>query len=230
MTIKPKLWHCYSSRSLRPLWALAEMRLDYDLELLPFPPRMFQPDYLDINPLGTVPFFTDGPVEMTESTGICLYLVEKYGGDLGVPSSHPDYPDYLNWLFHSDATLTFPQTLVLRYSQLEPEERRSVAIVEDYRRWFLARLKRLDQHLLSREYLCAQRFTIADISVAYALYLATGLGLDQFFTPQTKAYAERMCSRPAFLQVEPLGAEQSLFTPQPYPFGMDFDSLPGAKK
>ena len=31
-----------------------------------------------------------------------------------------DYPAYLNWLYHSDATLTFPQTVVLRYKLQEP--------------------------------------------------------------------------------------------------------------
>ena len=35
-----KLWHCAGARSLRPLWALEEMGLDYELEVLPFPPRM----------------------------------------------------------------------------------------------------------------------------------------------------------------------------------------------
>jgi glutathione S-transferase len=75
---KPKLWHCYSARSLRPLWALEEMAIDYDLIELPFPPRIFDRDYLQTNALGTVPFFTDGQVEMTESSGICLYLVERY--------------------------------------------------------------------------------------------------------------------------------------------------------
>jgi glutathione S-transferase len=39
-------------------------------------------------------------------------------------SDHPEYGDYLNWLFHSDATLTVPQTIVLRYSQLEAKNRR----------------------------------------------------------------------------------------------------------
>jgi len=45
MTIKPtslKLWHCHNARSLRPLWALEEMGLDYELELLPFPPRFLK--------------------------------------------------------------------------------------------------------------------------------------------------------------------------------------------
>ena len=34
-----KLWHCASARSLRPLWTLEEMGLEYELEVLPFPPR-----------------------------------------------------------------------------------------------------------------------------------------------------------------------------------------------
>ncbi len=73
-----KLWHCHNARSLRPLWAMEEMGFDYELEMLPFPPRVFQKGYLGVNPLGTVPFFQDGDVTMTESSGICHYLVEKY--------------------------------------------------------------------------------------------------------------------------------------------------------
>lgn len=48
-----KLYHCRDSRSLRPLWALEEMGIPYQLEDLPFPPRLFRKEYLGINPLGT---------------------------------------------------------------------------------------------------------------------------------------------------------------------------------
>ena len=34
-----KLWHCHDTRSFRPLWALEELGLPYELVLLPFPPR-----------------------------------------------------------------------------------------------------------------------------------------------------------------------------------------------
>jgi glutathione S-transferase len=219
MSNKPKLWHCYTSRSLRALWALEEMGFDYELETLAFPPRMFQREYLQVNTLGTVPYFVDGDTHMTESSAIGLYLVERYQRfDFGVKVDHPEYGDYLNWLFHSDATLTFPQTLVLRYSQLEPLERRQPQVVEDYRKWFLARLKRLNSHIVGREFLCADRFTVADIAVAYALYLGDGLGLSQFYEPQVLDYFQRMTARPAFQKVEPIGKEQSLFSPTPYPF------------
>lgn len=216
---KPKLWHCHTSRSLRPLWTLEEMGMDYESVALPFPPRIFEREYLNINALGTVPFFTDGEVEMTESSGICLYLVERYQRyDFGLKSDHAQYGDYLNWLFHSDATLTFPQTIVLRYSQLEPKDRRLPQAVEDYSKWFVARLKRLNAHLPGREFLCDERFTIADITIGYALYLAEGLGLDQFFEPVVTDYWQRLKARPAFQRVEPIGAEKSLFRPVKYPF------------
>jgi glutathione S-transferase len=44
-----KLYHCRDSRSLRPLWALEEMGLEYEVEILPFPPRLFQREYLQVN-------------------------------------------------------------------------------------------------------------------------------------------------------------------------------------
>ncbi len=195
-----ELWHCKDSRSLRPLWALEEMNLPYKLNVLPFPPRVFDKDYLNINPLGTVPFMTDGDTAMTESSGICHYLAEKYEQDaLRLTPDHPEYGDYLNWLYHSDATLTFPQTLVLRYGLFEPDERKNPQVAQDYRDWTLARLRKLDAHLLDREFLCAGRFTIADIAVGYALYLGEVLsGIADGYQPQTLAYLERLKARPGF--------------------------------
>lgn len=217
MTEKPsiKLWHCYNARSLRPLWALEEMGLDYELEMLPFPPRFLKKDYLGINVLGTVPFFTDGETEMTESTGICHYLVERYAQyDFGLKSDHAEYGDYLNWLYHSDATLTFPQTIFFRYTMLEPEERRLPQAAEDYRKWFIARLRRLDAHILNREYLCDNRFTIADIAVGFALYLGEILKLDADYTPQVKDYLARLKERPAFKKIQTIGVEFDPFRKQ----------------
>lgn len=207
-----KLWHCHNARSLRPLWAMEEMGLEYELEVLPFPPRVFKKDYLGVNVLGTVPFFEDGDTTMTESTGICHYLVEKYNQrDFGLTPADADYGDYLNWLYHSDATLTFPQTIVLRYTQLEQGDRRLPQAAEDYAAWFIARLRRLDAHIETREFLCADRFTIADIAVGYALHLGQSLGLDERYTPQVKDYLARLQARPAFLRASSLGADQSPF-------------------
>lgn len=197
MTIK--LYHCKGARSVRPLWTLEEMGIDYELESMKFPPRMFREGYLNINPLGTVPAMTDGDVLMTESTGICQYLVDVHGpSPLGLTPKDKDYGAYLNWLHRSDATLTFPQTIVLRYTRLEPEERRLKQAADDYTQWFFARLRSVEQAVTDHDYLCADRFTIADIAVGYALYLATTLGMREGFKPKTEAYLQRLEARPAF--------------------------------
>ena len=200
-----KLWHCTGARSVRPLWTMEEMGLDYQLEVMQFPPRFMHSGYTEINPIGTVPFFTDERVAMTESAGISQYLVDRYGPtELALTVDEPDYGLYLNWLHRSDATLTFPQTLVLRYSQLEPEERRLPQVVEDYSKWFFSRLRSLEIALDERQYLCADRFTIADVSVGYALHLAESLGLRDGFKAQTSAYYERIKARPAFVKATSL--------------------------
>lgn len=208
--ITPKIWHCHNARSLRPLWAMEEMGIDYDVEILPFPPRQHQKEYLATNVLGTVPFFVHGDVEMTESTAICHYLVERFDKpDLAVPTDHPEFGDFLNWLYHSDATLTFPQTLVYRYRDLEPEERRLPQVVEDYSKWFIARLRRLDTHISDREYLVGGKFTIADIAIGYALFMGRDLELGGQYTPQVSQYLDRLIERPAFQRAVQVGAPLS---------------------
>lgn len=200
-----KLWHCSGARSLRPLWALEEMGLEYEVEILPFPPRIFNRDYLGVNSLGTVPYFVDGDTQMTESAGICQYLVDRYQQyDFGLRPEDPEYGAYLNWLHHSDATLTFPQTIAMRYYYLEPTPEKQ-AVADDYSKWFIARLRRLDEHLENNEYLVDQRFTIADIAVGYALYLGRALKLDARYKPQTAEYLQRLMARPGFQRADEQG-------------------------
>ncbi|HEY1710913.1 MAG TPA: glutathione S-transferase family protein [Rhizomicrobium sp.] len=193
------LYHCFSARSFRPLWALEEMRLDYELRMLPFPPRVLQKEYLAINPLGTIPALLDGDTLMTESAAICEYLATSYGPtDLAVKPEEPGYGAYLNALHFGEATLTFPQTLVLRYTRLEPKERRVPQVAQDYAKWFLGRLRAVEARIGSHEYMAADRFTMADISVAYALMLAKDLGLDAQFTPGVAAYWTRVSARDGY--------------------------------
>jgi glutathione S-transferase len=52
---------------------LEELGVPYTLKMHPFPPRVLVPNYLEINPLGTIPAFFDGEVRMTESAAICQY-------------------------------------------------------------------------------------------------------------------------------------------------------------
>ncbi|MGJ5138501.1 glutathione S-transferase family protein [Bradyrhizobium oligotrophicum] len=193
------LYHCDGARSFRPLWMLEELRLNYELKMLPFPPRVLAKEYLAINPLGTIPLLIDGETKMTESSGICHYLGIKHGPTpLMVGPEEAAYGAFLNWMYFSDATLTFPQTLVLRYTQLEPEERRSSQVATDYAKWFLGRLRAVEAATAGAEFLCAGRFTAADIVIGYALRLADTLGLSKEFGPNVAAYWARLQRRDGY--------------------------------
>jgi glutathione S-transferase len=193
------LYHCTAARSFRPLWALEELRLPYDLRMLPFPPRALAREYLALNPLGTIPLLIDGDTRMTESAAVLQYLVTRHGPTpLAVGIDEPGYGGFLNWLHFGEATLTFPQTLVLRYGKLEPEERRSPQVAADYAKWFFGRLRAVEAAVTGSETLCAGRFTVADISVGYALLLAERIGLAKDFGPAVAAYWQRLQARDGF--------------------------------
>ena len=110
----------------------------------------------------------------------------------------PAYGAFLNWMYFSDATLTFPQTLVLRYSQLEPEERRNPQVAGDYAKWFLGRLRAVEAATANAGTLCAGRFTAADIVNGYALRLAGNIGLAKDFGPNVSAYWARLQERDGY--------------------------------
>jgi glutathione S-transferase len=197
MTSGPTLYHCADARSLRCLWAAEEVGLHIDLVTLPFPPRAFAPDYKAINPLATVPGWLEKGQLMTESVAICERIAS--GTALELAPGDPDYWEYRNWLHRADATLTFPLAIMLRYTQVEKPERRLAQAVDDYRAFFGGRARSIEAALADgREWLVAGRFTIADIAVGYAAFLANSVGAGEELGERTRAWLARCTARPAF--------------------------------
>ena len=215
------LHHCVSARSFRPLWALEEMGLPYALAMHAFPPRVHDKQFLSINPLGTVPLLVDGATQMTESAAICHYLATRHGpSPLAVDVDEPAYGSYLNWLHFGESTLTFPLTLVLRYGRFEPPERRLPQAANDYRRWFLARLRTLEALLAQQQTVCAGRFTMADISVGYAMTLAKHMDMLAELPPAVRDYLLRLEQRGGFQRAclaERQAAQEQGISPVPSP-------------
>lgn len=198
MVDRPTLYTCAQSRGLRATWAAEEAGVDLDLKILPFPPRFLAPEYLEINPLGTVPMLADGDARMTESCAIAHYLASKDGpNDLVVAPGEADYAAYCDFTYHADATITFPQTVFLRFAVFEKEKGLAEA-GHAYAKWFHKRLIKLEERLATREYLCADRFTVADICCGYALILAKSVGLDEGVPNSLKAYRDRLTARVAY--------------------------------
>jgi glutathione S-transferase len=193
------LYHTTDARSFRALWLLEEMKQPYELKAMVFPPRLSTPAYLEINPTGSVPTLCDGQLTIHESAAILEYLATRYpSGDLGVASNDPAWGEWLHWLHFGEASLTTALSTMLRYAVFEPPEKRLPAVVEDYKAFFLNRLTLVERALQGHDYLVADRFTAADISVGYALMLARFLGVHKAFPETIQAYWARLKQRPAF--------------------------------
>jgi glutathione S-transferase len=198
------IFHSQNARSLRVLWVLEEMGAKADVKTLPFPPRKLQPEYLALNPSGTVPLMIDGERVMTESLAICEYLAAKHGNSsLVVPPNDPERAPYLQWLWYGESTIMLPIGMISRVERLKMPGPAADAIMADARETLEARLNLLEQRLDGRDFLVAGRLTLADVSVGFAIHVATVLfGLNRLFGPRARAYFERLRSRPAYRRAE----------------------------
>lgn len=194
------LYHCQGGRSFRPLWAMEELGLDYELRTLAFPPRLCEPAYLEENPLGTVPLLIDGDTRMRESVMIGHYLASRASSSLAVGPDEADYGRYLDALAYGETTLSWPQAVALLYGFFLPEADRRPQVVGDMRARLANVFADLDRMLDERSFIAANRFTMADVGIGYALKLSAfeGVGAFDSVSDRVKAYFGRLADRPAY--------------------------------
>ncbi len=192
------LYHARNTHSLRVLWTLEELGVKAEVKSLQFPPRKLQPEYLSINPTGAVPALVDGELVLTESLAICEYLAAKHGPSLVVAPNEPERIPFLQWLWYGESTLMTPLSRMATVGRLDRKGPDIDAVMADARDNTGVRLTSLEKHLDGREFLAADRFTLADVSLGYPLHLVGLFGLDHLLGPRSAAYRARLFARPAF--------------------------------
>lgn len=195
------VYHAKNTRSMRVLWVLEELGVKAEIKSLPFPPSKLQPDYLAVNPTGTVPTLVDGSVRLTESMAICEYLAAKYESSLLVGPGDPARTDFVQWLWYGESTLMTPLSRMATVGRLQRNGADIDAVLEDARGNAGVRLTALER-LEGRDFLVAGRLTLADISAGYPLHLVGLFGMDRLLGPRSSAYRERLRSRPAYQRAE----------------------------
>ena len=175
-------------------WLLREIGAPYKTEIIEYGEQMNSPDYLAIHPMGKVPALRHkgphGEHIITECAAICTYLTELFPKS-GLGPQPSERADYYRWLFFAAGPLeyaTFNQYLEIKLT----EEQEQMA--------GYGSMKRVTEALVNwfttRDYVCANRFTTADIllgsQIIWGLYFAL---LPE--EPALTAYAERLTTRPA---------------------------------
>lgn len=196
------LYHCPGARSFRILWMLEELGLDYRLETMGFPPRVHAPEYLERNPLGTVPLMTEDEETLFDSAAMLIYLAPRGDGALALKPDEPGYGEWLSWIVYGESDLTMPLATALRYSMFLPEDQRQPAVAADQAGLFIERAARAAKRLESAPYLSGDRFTAADIAVGYALLLSRFIGAHKQWPASLRDYWTRLKERPAFLAAQ----------------------------
>ena len=193
-----RLYHCAGARSMRSLWLLYEMGVEFELETLEFSMESLRtPDYLSVSPLGRVPCLVDKEVKLFESGAICQYLCENYDdGRLYRAPGSRDRIKWLQWIHYAETIAVHGAALVQQKVFIAPEKRSDVVQKLESRRLFLS-IKMLEPILSEQKYLLGDSFTAVDTGIGYSIHLAKQF-IDTSALTAVDAYYERLISRDAF--------------------------------
>lgn len=172
-------------RDIRLRWACEEANLPYRVEGLPFETK--SQEHLLKQPFGQVPWLKDGDIMIFESGAGLLYLAAK--SDTLMPHEPSEAAEALQWTM---SALNSVEMVSVPWWFLEVTGAEKNGLTE----WFESRLAHMERVLKEREFLAANRFTVADLAMVDVLRVAKVRAFGN--RPATEAYIERMTERPAF--------------------------------
>lgn len=194
-----KLYHSQYTRSGRPRWILEEVGEPYEITRLALSKGEHKnPEFLSINPHGSVPALVDGDLTLVESSAIVMHLADKYPEKkLAPPLGSDERAQYYRWMVYVPATVDPALEAITFHTRLLPEEKRVPAIAEDGKRRLATITKVLEDAVDGREYVVGDSFTAADVLIASAIGWMGFLGMLGDY-PKLAAYLGRMQQRPAY--------------------------------
>lgn len=187
------------TRCSRIIWLLNEAEVPYELEYVDLKSGERSPQLLAASPMGKVPAIQDGPVAMSESAAIALYVADKYAPALAPAIDSPLRGSFLYWMFFTPAVIE--PVMVEEATKATPNRYRNG--------WgsFEQMLQTLEAGLTDRDWLVADTFSAADIMVGSSVLFLRQFGM----LPESvtlNAYADRCASRQAFLDAIALDATE----------------------
>jgi glutathione S-transferase len=193
------LYHATQSRSIRPRWVLEELGVPYRMIRLDLPAQEHKkPEYLRVNPNGTVPTLVDDDLAIYESAAICQYLADKFPEKhLAPPLGSPQRGLYYQWNHYAMSALEPPIIQLFMHRVQLPEAERSPKAVDAALAAVGPVLDVVERALAGREYVVGERFTVADVMIGSTVWWGQTMGLLDASRPNIGAYVQRLAARPA---------------------------------
>jgi glutathione S-transferase len=188
----------FNTRTSRVIWMALELGLDFEHNNFHYCTGGTQtPEFLAINPNGTLPAIQDGDLCLFESIAINLYLANKHGGELA-PKDAAELGLAMQWSFWAVTEVETAALDALKHRLLLPEDERDEVAVAAAAEKLAKPLAVLDGALADREYLVGDRFTVADLNTAAVAGWAKFARLDLSAWPNLTAWLDRCLGRPLF--------------------------------
>jgi glutathione S-transferase len=193
------LYHSPQSRSVRPRWLLEELGVPCEVKLVDLQSGdQKKPEYLKLNPNGTVPTLVDGDLVLWESAAICQYLADKFPEKrLAPPVGTPERGKYYQWIHYAMSGLEPPAVTIFLHTMRLPEAERLPVLVEGARAQLAAATKVVEDALAGREWILGSQFSAADVMIGSTLAWVQMMGLVNDTTPNVAGYLGRCAARPA---------------------------------
>lgn len=200
-----RLHHCHQTRSMRSLWLLHEIGVDFELQVYPFDKTLREEPYRSLNPTGRVPTLEIYGLVITESGAIAEYLCERFPqAGLGRDPGHGERAAWLNWIHFAETISQHCAALTQQHVALREDHMRSPIIMQlEAKR--LARTLATVEAGLHGNYLLSG-FSAADIGVGQAVYMAGHfVELGQF--PRLSEWFARLQARDSYQKALPDGPQ-----------------------
>ena len=191
-----KLYGVGPSRSVRPLWALRELDVEFEFVTVNLKTGdHMKPEFLRLNPAHKVPVLVEGDAVITESAAIVMYLAEKYPSKGLIPSDLKQRAQMYRWIMFATTELEQPLWRIARHTFLYPEDKRLPADMALAQGDFRDMATVFEEHMNGRQYAVGDSFSVADCVTAWTIDWAGEMKLLEGL-PNTQAYLERMYARP----------------------------------
>ncbi|MEM7137838.1 MAG: glutathione S-transferase [Myxococcota bacterium] len=210
-----KVHHLNHSRSLRALWLLEELELDYDIQHWTRDENFRAPEEaISVHPLGRFPMVeVDGRV-LVESGAVLEYFADRY--ERLRPTDEEEQLECRFFLHYSEGSVQPPLLVRLLFARVRSAplpffvkpiankiaDRVDASYTEPE---IDLHLGFVEKTLSERPYFAGNTFSIADIQMIYAV--EAGLSNEANKYPNMLAWRDRIAARPAFQRAEAKGGK-----------------------